>query len=268
MGLTWDHLQSRSFHHLAHGSYAWSGLTADPMLMLQAAADRLPAEAVFSRRTAAWLHGLDVLPCSPIEVTLPKDCRVSSRTGISVRRSPLKACDIVQVQGMRATTMLRALLEIGESPQLVESIVVADQALRSGCVSSEQLLSAVEARAGIRYVKRLRRIADLADGRAESPMESRLRATICLAGLPRPQVQVNLHDDQGRRLARVDLYYPGHRLVIEFDGGTHRETLVEDNRRQNRILAAGYRLLRFTSADLRRPAAVVAQVRAALSAAA
>jgi len=77
---------------------------------------------------------------------------------------------------------------------------------------------------------------------------------------------VNLHDDNGQFLGRADLYYRSHRLVIEYDGATHRATLVEDNRRQNRILAAGYRLLRFTAADLRDPASVVAQVRAALAA--
>jgi len=38
-----------------------------------------------------------------------------------------------------------------------------------------------------------------------------------------------------------------------------------DNRRQNQLLAAGYRLLRFTAGDVfDRPEAVVDQVRAAL----
>ena len=54
---------------------------------------------------------------------------------------------------------------------------------------------------------------------------------------------------QGRFLARTDLYYPDHRLTLEYDGGTHRESLVEDNRRQNRLLRAGFRLLRFTASE-------------------
>jgi very-short-patch-repair endonuclease len=54
-------------------------------------------------------------------------------------------------------------------------------------------------------------------------------------------------------------------LVVEFDGANHRDRLVEDNRRQNLIINAGFRLLRFTAADIRgRPEVVVAQVRAAL----
>src|SRR2546423_15170782 len=45
-------------------------------------ASRLPPEAAFSGRTAAWLHGLDVLSCSQVEVTVPADARVSHRAGV------------------------------------------------------------------------------------------------------------------------------------------------------------------------------------------
>ena len=99
-------------------------------------------------------------------------------------------------------------------------------------------------------------------------METRLRLLLVLAGLPRPEVQVPLEDGRGRFLGRPDLYYPGERLGLEYDGGTHRASLAEDNRRQNRLLSAGFRLLRFTAGDvLRTPDLVVAQVRAALGAA-
>jgi very-short-patch-repair endonuclease len=99
-------------------------------------------------------------------------------------------------------------------------------------------------------------------------METRLRLTLVLAGLPRPEAQVPLEDSRGRFLGRPDLYYPTERLGLEYDGGTHRTSMAEDNRRQNRLLVAGYRLLRFTAADvLRTPDLVVAQVQAALRAA-
>ncbi|HMJ40339.1 MAG TPA: DUF559 domain-containing protein, partial [Verrucomicrobiae bacterium] len=63
----------------------------------------------------------------------------------------------------------------------------------------------------------------------------------------------------------ADLYYPEGRLVLEYDGGNHRDRLVEDDRRQNLVVNAGFRLLRFTAADvLNRPDGVQAQVRSAL----
>lgn len=88
---------------------------------------------------------------------------------------------------------------------------------------------------------------------------------LVLGGLPRPRAQVSIRDAGGNFVGRPDLYYERARLGIEFDGGAHRNTLVDDNRRQNRLMNAGVRLLRFTGADvLGNPASVVAQVRAAL----
>lgn len=93
-------------------------------------------------------------------------------------------------------------------------------------------------------------------------METRLRMLLVLNGLPRPEVQVTLRDESGAFLGRPDLFYRKHKLGLEYDGEFHRVSLVEDNRRQNRLLMAGIRLLRFTAADvLRRPAGVLAQVR-------
>ncbi|GAC1668420.1 MAG: hypothetical protein PVS2B1_26120 [Candidatus Dormibacteraceae bacterium] len=67
-------------------------------------------------------------------------------------------------------------------------------------------------------------------------------------------------------MGRADLYYPQSGLVLEYDGVNHRNRLVDDNRRQNLLVNAGYRLLRFTAADINnRPDIVVAQVRAALT---
>ena len=85
-------------------------------------------------------------------------------------------------------------------------------------------------------------------------------------GLPVPEVQQDLFDSAGQFVGRADLYYPLVHLVVEFDGGNHRDRLVSDDRRQNALVNAGYRILRFTAADVRhRPGEVVQLVRAALS---
>jgi very-short-patch-repair endonuclease len=64
-------------------------------------------------------------------------------------------------------------------------------------------------------------------------------------------------DGRGRFVARPDLFYRAQRLAIEFDGGNHRDRLVDDNRRQNRLVDAGFRLMRFTAADVYGAADVV-----------
>ena len=101
---------------------------------------------------------------------------------------------------------------------------------------------------------------------AESPMETRLRWLLVRAGLPTPEVQATLNDNEGRFVGRADLYYASARLVVEYDGGNHRDRLVADDRRQNNLINSGYTVLRFTSADVYgQPEVVVAQVRDALS---
>jgi very-short-patch-repair endonuclease len=107
---------------------------------------------------------------------------------------------------------------------------------------------------------------EFAEAAAESPMETRLRMLLVLNGLHRPEVQATVRDETGSFVGRPDLYYRDHRLGLEYDGETHRASLVEDNRRQNRLLLADVRLLRFTAADvLRRPDTVVTDVRNALA---
>ena len=96
-------------------------------------------------------------------------------------------------------------------------------------------------------------------------METRLRLLLIRAGFPDPTVQAELRDSKGSFVARADLYYPTARLVIEYDGGNHRDRLVEDNRRQNLLVNAGYTLLRFTASDIYdRPEVLLAQVRVAI----
>ena len=56
-----------------------------PLDQLAAAAARLPAHGAFSGRTSAWLHGLDLPPCDPIEVTVRLRGSVSGRAGMALR---------------------------------------------------------------------------------------------------------------------------------------------------------------------------------------
>jgi hypothetical protein len=242
----------------------WAALPETPARLLAAALRRLPAAAVFSGRTAAWLHGLDVA-CNPIEATVPKECGVSARAGIALRRASLTSRDVVMRRGLRTTSILRTLADLALQLPLADAVAIADEALHQGLVGLPQLDRYAQDRSGSKGVARLRRVVALAEPAAESPMETRLRLLIVLAGLPQPEAQVSLHDAAGRFIGRVDLLYRAARIAIEYDGGLHRDTLVADNRRQNRLLDAGYRLLRFTAADvLGNPGSVVALVRAAL----
>ena len=173
--------------------------------------------------------------------------------------------EVVTRQGLAATSMLRTIRDLCPRLSLTEAVAITDMALHAGKVDRQDLVAAAAApTAGVRV---LRQVLEHAEPAAESPMETRLRMLLVLAGLPRPEAQVAVRDRLLRVIGRPDLYYRDERLGLEYDGGTHRDTLVEDNRRQNRLLDAGVRLLRFTAGDIfDTPDHVIGLVRAALAA--
>lgn len=184
---------------------------------------------------------------------------------MAVRRSSLRTDEVVDRGAFRATTPVRTLLDVSCRHPLTEAVVVADMALHTGVLRPDEFVASLDTYQGAWGVKSLRQVVWHAEPASESPMETRLRMLLVLAHLPRPHAQVPIHDRDGRFAGRPDLYYPDVRLGLEYDGGTHRANLVEDNRRQNRLVDAGVRLLRFTAGDIyNSPDSVVALVRARL----
>lgn len=263
-GITLSALRGKSWRRLGSKMYCWAGRHDDRWGLIHAYRRALPPSAVFAGRTAAWMHGLDVDPAKPaVEVDLPADLHLRPRAGLHVRHCQVTD-EIVKIEGIRATTLERTLLDIATRRPKLETLILVDMAIARRLTTSDDLCRYAESAAGRPGSARLCAVSYLGEP-AESPMETRLRWLLLNNGLPRPQVQTKLYDRDGEFVGRADLYYPLHSVIIEFDGGNHRERLISDDRRQNRLLGAGYRMLRFTSADvLGRPATVVAEVRAAL----
>jgi hypothetical protein len=261
-GVTSEQLRSKQWRRIAYGIYAPTTMPDDPLALLSAIARRLPPAAAFSGGSAAWLDGVDVPPCQPIDVTIPPECGVSAVAGVRVRRAALAAGEVVVRRGLRVTIIERTLADLAWRLPLVDAVVVTDMALHTGRVTVPRLQDWIAGHRGVKGIRFLRCVTELAEPAAESPMESRLRLLLVRGGLPPPEAQVNLYDRDGRFLGRTDLYYRGPNLAIEYDGETHRERRLADNRRQNAILAAGINLLRFSAADVYGPPfVVVAQVR-------
>ena len=60
------------------------------------------------------------------------------------------------------------------------------------------------------------RAAGLSNGHAESPLESEGRLALLAAGLPLPELQVELHDSRGF-VARIDAWYDDVAMKIAFE---------------------------------------------------
>src|SRR5438067_1911360 len=248
-GLTPSALRSKAWRRIGFELYCWEGLRPDPWATLAAWARMLSPKAVFAGKTAAWMLGLDFQPTNPIEVNVPS-VGVRSRPGLSVRHCQISWREVRTVRGLRSTNVHRTLRDFCATLPPVEALVAIDMALHRRLVNPDLLHHLPLAKFG---------------APAESAMETRLRWLLIQAGLPRPDVQTDLRDGEGRFLGRADLYYPSARLVLEYDGGNHRERLVADDRRQNLLINAGFRVLRFTAIDVHQRAdVVVGQVRAAL----
>src|SRR5256884_8278026 len=126
VGLRWDDLQTRIWTRLSRGQYAWTGLPQDARLKLRAIAQRVPASYAFSGSTAAWLLGLDVGWCDPIEVTIGRDVPVRARAGVRLRRAALPESDVTRRLGLRMTSPLRTVWDRGSRRGSVDSAVAVD----------------------------------------------------------------------------------------------------------------------------------------------
>ena len=122
-----------------------------------------------------------------------------------------------------------------QTPERV--VAAADSAIRKGLVSRAQWMRQIE-----RAPERLRALLEQVDPRSESITESLVRFRLQRLGLePRVQVKVS-------GVGRVDILI-GSRLVIEIDGWAYHsdpEQFEADRRRDARLSARGYRVLRFS----------------------
>jgi very-short-patch-repair endonuclease len=264
-GLTLESLKGKAWKRLGSELYCWRGGQEDPWRLLAAWARLVPPKAIFAGKTAAWILGLDFEPANPVEIAVPTASTVRSRAGLNLRRCDIRSRDVRAVRGLRTTTLHRTLRDLSATWPSIEALVAIDMSLHLRLTDATALLRYTEDAKGRPGVSRLRSLAELA-APAESPMETRLRWLLLEARLPRPEVQADLHDRDSRFVGRADLYYPSSRLVLEYDGGNHRDRLVTDDRRQNLLINAGFRVLRFTASDVHQhPNLVVAQVRESLA---
>lgn len=174
-------------------------------------------------RTAAWIHGVDVLTYAEHDVLPPVEtCALrwhapTRRDGVLGRTRDLRPDDVMRVAGLCVTTPLRTALDLGCNLRRREALAALDAFMRLHGLTREQLLAEA-----IRYFRRrgvvqLRQLIPLADPRAESPRESWTRLAIIDAGLPAPESQFWIEID-GVPTYRLDLAYPRLRIVIEYDG--------------------------------------------------
>lgn len=267
-GIDDEALRRRDVVRLSRDTYLPKAIAGDPGARVDAVLLTAPSGAVLSHATAAALWDV-AIPLQPddvrVHLTVATGSAVRARADRSIHRSPLTRSEVTTRRGLPVTTPARTWRDLAAVLPEAALLAVADQLVVEHCTRDDLRLE-LDRRPSGRGAARARQVLPLADRRAGSPMESVLRWLLHTARLPAPVLQYEIEDAQGFA-GRVDMAWPDRRVVVEFDGDGHRDrrVFVDDVRRQNRLVMAGWTILRFTSADvLGRPDAVVAAVRAAL----
>lgn len=131
------------------------------------------------------------------------------------------------------------------APDLVELVVLGDSLVRTERITPEELVEMTRTWDG-KGARRARRAASLVRRGVDSPMESRLRMLIVLAGYPEPEVNVIIRHENGDWKVRFDLCYPHLKLVIEYDGWHHRfeqKQWTKDIKRREWLESQGWRVI-------------------------
>lgn len=220
--------------------YAPAALTMDLRLRSLAAYELVRRNGgALAGYSAALLLGADCAPrAAPAEVLVRGKPR--AWPGMVVRDGDARAEDLAEVDGCVVTAPVRTAWDLCRRLPLVEGVVALDSLARAGRFEPKELLARRACEPGARGCRRLDDVVSLADPRAESPPETRLRLELRSAGLPAPAVQYEVIDEYGFVLARLDLAYPAVKLAIEYDGATHYTRRQDERDRQRDVVLAGY----------------------------
>ncbi|WP_203338218.1 DUF559 domain-containing protein [Nocardioides limicola] len=219
-GISAEVLRGPRFRRIFRGIYVDASVPITPMLRAEAALAPFPDSAHLSHASAARLYDVPVptLPEEHVTVCSPGDRR--RRDGIKVHVA--QPDQVRVVGGLRVSTCGDMFIELAELLPLVDLVVVGDTLVRRGWLTPAELVQhcAVSRRLGTRAA---RRAASYVRPRVDSPMETRLRMLIVLAGLPEPEVNVTIRNVVGEPIRRYDLSYRRSRTIVEYDGRHHIE---------------------------------------------
>jgi len=249
-------LRSGRLERVHRGVYRRPG-DDDSHAAARAAVTHLGSTAVVVVDAAARLHGLAGARERPtVALAVPRGCERRQRAGIALHFWDMPASDVVEVDGIPVTSLVRTVADCARLLPRFEAVALVDSALHQGLLVParfDQVAAIMARRPGCPAGRRVLR--DARTG-AQSPLETRVRLRASDGGFPPDRLQVPVHDPEGRLIAVADAGYRlpgGGWLYVEADGrSVHElpEAVLHDRRRQNGILSqADSFLVRVTWAD-------------------
>jgi len=265
-------------HRLGRGQWrrlAGRGLVATAALepgnarqLAWAAALTYP-DAVIGLRTAAALHGMPVRATS-VDIYSATRHRGTwtAQASLRVHRSTLVR-GVRRLDGIAVTDRETTGIDCLATLPWEEALDLYAWLISGGHLDHAGLCRSIGPRLARPGTAQLRRLASVTRDGAVSVGEMRLHRVLRGGGITGWRANVVVRDAAGP-IGVVDVLVEAARLVIEVDGmraHSGKEAFLRDRRRQNRLINAGFRVLRFTWWDLTEcPDTVLAQIHEALKA--
>lgn len=192
------------------------------------------------------------------------------------RRSLIRLNEVYTHEGIRATKLVRTLIDVARYHGVTEGVVAMDSAVKQyDALTRAELVQQVSAYSKLRGIGRARTAAQLTTGNVDSPLETLFRLRLLDWNHPlifRIEEQVRITLANGEYVI-VDYLINGW-LVVELDGEfkydgvtfgvSTQQTLRNERLRENTIQQTGRIVVRFTFPDLKIGAAGSSRMRVVL----
>lgn len=222
-GIALRELLGPRYHKVLYDRYVSSSVPITVALRGEAALAISPAGSYLSHHTAAELWGGIVPRSSDVHITVPEASSVRSRCQGIKGHVAAGRPDPVWLRRLPVSGPAQTFLDLaGAGLDLIDLVVLGDSLVKRCRLLPRDLVEAAAAFRG-NGAQRARKAARYVREGVDSPMESRLRMLLVLAGLPEPRVNLIVRAADGSWVRRFDLWYEGQKLLVEYDGRQHAE---------------------------------------------
>ena len=180
--------------------------------------------------------------------------------------------DVTIVNGIPVSVAARTCVEITTITDVERSLVVVNGLLHSGATTVQEFAEWAESARYWPHSLTTDLVLRLCDPRIESAGESRFHFFCWRQHLPRPTPQVDVHDEHGLLVGRVDFVWEDFGVFVEFDGkgkymkhrregATREDFLMREKKREELICQlTGWTCIRITWEDLSAPGLLARRV--------
>ncbi|MFE7228163.1 DUF559 domain-containing protein [Nocardioides sp. NPDC057577] len=253
-------LRGPRFVRLFSGVYVAADAPPTPLQRVQAALVPFRGNGFASHASAARVYGVPIPTLPDEHVTVTAGSHRRTHPGIVCH--VLKKPRAVVLDGIGVSSPDQLFAELGSQVSLVDLVVAGDHLVRHHRGVTPATLADFSGSGTLPGSRLAATAAGYVRDKVRSPMETRLRMLIVLAGLPEPRINVLVGTGDGMLKREHDLVYVASKTVVEYDGKQHpAEQWERDLERREEADDDGWRILTVVAKGLfRRPDLTVAKI--------